>query len=186
MEHSILSLDMAGNPHKWLNVEDACHYYATGHVMYDFGDTEIVLHGGWQKTGVQSTLVIKSIIAVRGAEIAQFKSKNVPLRQSDMLYRRDHNICAYCGGHFENHQLTRDHINPKSRGGDNSWTNLVTSCVSCNNRKDNRTPEEAHMELLYVPYTPCLYERFILANKRILCDQMDYLKAKLPAHSRHL
>ena len=187
MEHfSVLSLDMAGNPHKWLNLEEACHYYVTGHVMYDFGDSETVLHGGYQRNGEQSILTIKSIISVRGTAGARFKSQNVPQRQGDMIFRRDHNMCAYCGEVYDSHLLTRDHIKPRSRGGDNSWMNLVTCCVGCNNKKDDRTPEEARMQLLYVPYVPCLYERFILSNKRILADQMEYLKARLPAHSRHL
>lgn len=186
MEYSILSLDKAGNPHKWLTYEQACHYYATGHVVYDFGDTEVVLHGGFQRSGEQSVITIKSIIAVRGAGNAAFeRSKTVPLRQSEMLYRRDHHMCAYCGETFHSKDLTRDHVKPKSRGGDNGWMNLVTACTSCNNRKDSKTPEEARMELLYLPYIPCTYERFILENRNIRGDQMLYLKAKLPAHSRY-
>lgn len=186
MENSILQLDRTGNPHKWLTHEQACHYYATDHVAYDFGNDVIVLHGGFQRSGEQSIIAIKSIIAIRGGGVATFeRSKNVPLRQSEMLYRRDHHMCAYCGDTFSTKDLTRDHVKPKSRGGDNSWMNLVTACTSCNNRKDNKTPEEAKMELLYLPYIPCTYERFILENKHILGDQMEYLKARLPAHSRY-
>ena len=44
--------------------------------------------------------------------------------------------------------LTLDHILPRSRGGDNSPVNIVTACIKCNNRKSNRTPEEARMPLL--------------------------------------
>ena len=57
--------------------------------------------------------------------------------------------------------LTVDHIIPKSRGGPNSWSNLVTSCFRCNSIKDNKTPEEAGMKLRFKPYTPTLFSRVI-------------------------
>jgi hypothetical protein len=58
--------------------------------------------------------------------------------------------------------------------------NVVTACRSCNHRKGNRTPEQAHMPLLYAPYVPSLWEDFILRNRRILADQMEFLMAHLP------
>ena len=72
-------------------------------------------------------------------------------------------------------QLTRDHIIPRSRGGNNEWTNVATACSRCNHQKGARTPEEANMPLLAVPFRPNLYERFYLMNRRILADQMDFL-----------
>ena len=80
--------------------------------------------------------------------------------------------------------LTAEHVLPQSRGGSNRWANLVSACRPCNHRKGNRTPEEAGMALLYVPYTPSLHEGFILRNRRILADQMAFLMAGVPPHSR--
>ena len=80
--------------------------------------------------------------------------------------------------------LSRDHINPVSRGGRDSWMNSVTACRSCNTRKGNRTPEHADMPLLYIPYVPNRHEHFILRNRRILSDQMEYLLAGVPRTSR--
>jgi hypothetical protein len=60
----------------------------------------------------------------------------------------------------------------------------VTACRTCNELKSNRTPEEAGMKLLYVPYAPNRYEGMILANRHILADQMDYLLAHVPKNSR--
>jgi 5-methylcytosine-specific restriction endonuclease McrA len=71
--------------------------------------------------------------------------------------------------------LTRDHVVPASRGGSSAWENCVTACRHCNQRKDDRTPEEAGMKLLAVPYTPNLAEYLILSNRRILADQMEFL-----------
>lgn len=64
---------------------------------------------------------------------------------------RDRNSCQYCGGVFDSSDLTLDHVLPKSRGGESVWENLVASCFSCNNRKGDRTPEEAVMPLLHRP-----------------------------------
>ncbi len=68
------------------------------------------------------------------------------------IHRRDGMRCQYCGK--SNVQLTIDHIIPRSRGGKDEWENLVTACVSCNNKKGNRTPEEAGMKLLSKPKKP--------------------------------
>lgn len=64
------------------------------------------------------------------------------------IYTRDKFRCQYCGEKKGAAELTLDHILPRSRGGDNSPVNIVTACVRCNNRKANRTPEEARMPLL--------------------------------------
>ncbi|HZE71360.1 MAG TPA: HNH endonuclease, partial [Pyrinomonadaceae bacterium] len=64
------------------------------------------------------------------------------------LYMRDKFRCQYCGDKKGAAELTLDHILPRSRGGDNSPVNIVTACVPCNNRKSNRTPDEARMPLL--------------------------------------
>jgi 5-methylcytosine-specific restriction endonuclease McrA len=61
---------------------------------------------------------------------------------------RDKFRCQYCGVRKSPGELTLDHILPRSRGGDNSPMNIVAACVSCNNRKGNRTPSEARMPLL--------------------------------------
>jgi 5-methylcytosine-specific restriction endonuclease McrA len=57
-----------------------------------------------------------------------------------LILKRDDHTCQYC--EYKGQKLTLDHVIPKSRGGGDSWQNLVTSCLECNNCKDNRTPEE--------------------------------------------
>jgi len=83
-------------------------------------------------------------------------------------------------------ELSRDHIIPRSRGGPNTWMNIVTSCRKCNAKKGDRLLKEVGMELIYVPYVPCHYENLILQSRTILADQMDYLMAGLPRNSRVL
>src|SRR5699024_4699097 len=70
------------------------------------------------------------------------------------IYRRDAYRCQYCGEKFPANLLTFDHILPKSRGGDTSWTNIVACCQPCNRRKCSRTPDEAQMPLLNIPTEP--------------------------------
>lgn len=67
------------------------------------------------------------------------------------IMKRDRNTCQYCGSRSD---LTLDHVMPKSRGGADSWENLVTACNSCNVKKGNRTPDEASMPLHSKPYRP--------------------------------
>lgn len=67
------------------------------------------------------------------------------------IFRRDGYSCQYCGSKQD---LTLDHVLPRSRGGKSSWTNLVTACKRCNNKKGDLTPEEAGMPLRRQPYRP--------------------------------
>ena len=100
------------------------------------------------------------------------------------LFARDRHTCAFCGNHFFEKNLSRDHIHPVSRGGRDVWTNVVTACIPCNLRKGDKYLSQAGMELLYVPYEPNHYENLILLNRNILQDQMDYLLNGVPKHSR--
>lgn len=84
--------------------------------------------------------------------------KNINLTRKNIL-RRDGHKCAYCGR--SDLSFTVDHILPKARGGKDTWENLVTACLICNNKKGNRTPEEAGMPLKIRPYKPN-YIMFIL------------------------
>ena len=70
------------------------------------------------------------------------------------IYKRDKNICQYCGKKFQPEDLNLDHILPLSRGGRDGWENVVCSCVACNLRKGNRTLKEAGMGLVRLPGKP--------------------------------
>lgn len=76
--------------------------------------------------------------------------KKIILSRKNIL-RRDNHRCQYCGS---TSALTIDHIIPKSRGGDDTWENLVVACIKCNNKKSDRTPEEAKMTLRTKPKKP--------------------------------
>lgn len=183
----ILVLDIAGNPTEWMSPADAALYYAAGKVSWDLGEETIVLRGGHDRHGRQSRLTIRPVIAIAGSGMMTANLRHeLPLGGHNyLLFGRDRHTCAYCGGVFRHADLSRDHVLPRSRGGPDSWTNCVTACKPCNHAKGSRLVE-SFRPLLYVPYAPCRNEHFILQGRRILADQMEYLCAKLPAHSRLL
>lgn len=67
---------------------------------------------------------------------------------------RDNYTCQYCGKIFTKHQLTIDHVLPKSKGGDKSWLNLVACCILCNQRKGDKLLSQTKMSLLRLPFQP--------------------------------
>lgn len=183
---TVLALDISGVPRQWISTDDAITYYAKKAVAWSLGTIVARYHGGYQEDGSQSYLETPSIIAIRGHGFNPQKHARVGI-SNRTLFGRDRYICAYCGGHFPNfRELSRDHIIPRSRGGTNTWMNIVTSCRKCNARKGDRLLKEVGMELIYVPYVPCHYENLILQSRTILADQMEYLMSGLPKNSRVL
>jgi len=176
----ILRLDVTGQPVKWMAWQEAACIYACDRVAWTAGEQFFSLRGGISRlTGRQSRVKICSIIAVQG-ENKQIHKRHIPPLTNRELFRRDDHICLYCGRdhHHHNDVLTRDHVKPISQGGRDSWSNVVTSCRRCNTHKGGRTPEQANMPLLAIPYVPNLAEYLFLRNRRILADQMEFLQAQ--------
>ncbi len=178
----ILRLNKAGIPLQWLNREEAATLIVKGLVLWSLGDTTLTIRGGMNRLGRRSVLNIPTIIATDGT--IQYSDHHVPAVCNRLLFRRDRNICMYCGDQYSAERLTRDHILPRSRGGKEKWTNLVAACRRCNQRKGNRTPEEANMPLLAVPFKPNKMEYLALANRNILSDQMTFLRSGFSKHMR--
>jgi 5-methylcytosine-specific restriction endonuclease McrA len=182
MRNLILTLDSGGQPHQWSTWQEAVTLKCKGLISWEFGDEEFMFYGGTSRmTGLQSTVEVASIIALK----SKFVYKNrTPTLTNRNLFRRDLGLCAYCGHKFSEKDLTKDHIHPVSKGGGTTWTNCVTACTRCNNKKDAKTLDQANMQLLYVPYVPDRSEALILANRAILADQMKFLLTFVPKHSR--
>jgi 5-methylcytosine-specific restriction endonuclease McrA len=88
---------------------------------------------------------------VRLSTYVRVPFKKVILSRKNIL-RRDGHKCMYCGA--TSVTLTVDHVMPKSRGGEDSWENLVSACLRCNNVKGSQTPDEAQMQLMRRPIRP--------------------------------
>ena len=180
MNAKVLRLNKAGTPIAWLNWQETATIVAKNQVLWSLGESVRTVRGGINNLGNRSSLELPSIIACDGrVENTRF----TPTLTNALLFARDQHLCMYCGEQFPTRDLSRDHIVPTSRGGLDEWTNCVTACRRCNNRKGNSMLEETSLELLAVPFAPNRYEFFYLSNKDVLADQMEFLKARFSRHS---
>ena len=186
LDQQVLRTDVAGMPLEWVHFKEAVRLYHLEQVAYSCGSLLYTIHGGINAlTGKQSILQINSIIATHGNTHALMKARDryVPPLNNPALFRRDANLCLYCGNRFSKSDLSRDHVTPLSQQGEDSWNNVVTACKRCNSHKAGRTPEAADMQLLAVPFTPSHAEYVYLQGKTILVDQMEFLLAHFPRSS---
>jgi 5-methylcytosine-specific restriction endonuclease McrA len=186
LTQEVLRTDVAGMPLEWIDYRVAATLYHSGQVAYACGSPLYFIHGGYSaKTGERSVIEVNSIVATRGDTHTLERNRELytPPLNNRTLFKRDANLCMYCGLHFRASELTRDHITPISRGGRDVWTNVVTACRRCNNHKGGRTPEEARLQLVAVPFTPTYAEYIYLKGRRVLADQMQYLLTHFPRTS---
>jgi len=182
----ILRTDASGMPLDWISYKQAARCYYLDQVLYSCGNLLYTIHGGINSlTGTQSVLEINSIIATNGEHQNKHHQKNnyTPPLSNATLFSRDDYVCMYCGNKFLKIELSRDHITPISQKGQDIWTNVVTACKRCNNFKAGRTPEQASMQLLAVPFSPTHAEYVYLRGRRVMADQMEFLKAHFPRTS---
>lgn len=185
----VLRTDVAGMPIEWIDYQQAAKYLALDLVVYSLGSRLYRIHGGiCAKSGLRSFVDVNAIVATRGvhADTGHRRPNYVPPLTNRALFRRDSNVCLYCGQRFSARDLSRDHVTPLCQGGQDHWQNVVTACKRCNNRKAGRTPEGAGMELLAIPFAPTHAEYVYLQGKRILADQMEFLLAHFPRNSQLL
>jgi hypothetical protein len=100
---------------------------------------------------VNFQLVVPEIIILK--DYAGYQHKKVKFSRRN-VFERDCYTCQYCDKRFGTKELNIDHVLPISRGGATTWMNVVLSCIPCNHRKRNRTPEEARMKLARQPFEP--------------------------------
>jgi hypothetical protein len=174
----ILKLDVSGSPVEWIAWQEAATLYARDRVKWEAGETTFVVRGGQRRDGQQSILALNSIIAVadRGH---RFDKRRAPPLTNRALFQRDGHLCLYCGTKHGPAGLTRDHVVPTSRGGRNVWTNVASACSKCNHHKRDRTPEQAGMRLLAVPYEPdpARYLLLVMSGRKITADQQAWLES---------
>ncbi len=170
----ILRLDLSGNPTAWLTRESAAMLYAKELVVWELGNRISVMVGGVNRSGIRSSLSLSPVIATQG-NVGNHPRRTRTLTNT-ALFRRDNHRCLYCGNLFGRGQLTRDHVVPRAQGGKDVWENVVAACRRCNHVKADRTPDQATMPLLAIPFRPNNYEAMFLANRTILGDQMAYLE----------
>jgi hypothetical protein len=175
LSQQILRTDVSGMPLEWVDYKEAARLYHTDQVAYTCGTLLYRLYGGTcARTGLRTIVDVNSIIATLG-------HTGNPGNLRGGAYTPP--LCLYCGARFPYSLLSRDHVTPFSRGGKDTWSNVVSACRRCNNAKASRTPEQAGMQLLAVPFTPTYAEYIFLKGRRVLADQMEYLVAHFPRSS---
>lgn len=187
LQQRVLRTDVSGMPLEWINYQQAARLVALDQVSYSLGKRLYCIRGGINAlSGEQSSISIDAIVATIGHHPHRylFHEDYVPPLSNKALFRRDQNLCLYCGELFPGHLLSRDHVKPLSQGGEDTWVNVVTACKRCNNHKADRTPEESGMQLLAIPFTPTHAEYIYLQGRKILADQMEFLLSHFPRNSR--
>jgi 5-methylcytosine-specific restriction endonuclease McrA len=186
LRQQVLRTDASGMPLEWIDYREAVRLYCLGQVSYAFGSTLYTLRGGVNaRSGRRTEIEINSMLATHGqsGNPGSLRHDYVPPLNNETLFKRDAWLCMYCGGRFPPSQLSRDHVRPFYQGGRDVWNNVVAACRRCNNQKASRTPEQAKMQLLAVPFTPTYAEYIYLKGRRVLADQMEYLLAHFPRSS---
>lgn len=186
LNQQVLRTDVSGMPLEWINYQDAVRLYHLDQVAYSCGSLLYRVRGGYNAiTNKQSIVEVNSIVATYGNHhtLIKVRNKYTPPLNNPSLFARDAHMCLYCGNRFQSRELSRDHVTPLSRGGADSWNNVVAACKRCNNHKAGNTPEQSGMQLLAVPFTPTHAEYIYLQGKRVLADQMEFLLAHFPRTS---
>lgn len=114
---------------------------------------EVVEHYNREIRSVTLSLKVPSVVRLLHFVRVRHYHPQVKFSRNN-LFARDKYRCQYCGRRHTAAELTYDHVFPVARGGRKNWQNIVTSCITCNRHKGNRTPEEAGMALLRRPTAP--------------------------------
>ena len=184
LSQQILRVDVSGMPLDWINYQDAVRFYYADTVAYEAGTALFRICGGINAiTGKRSVINVNSVIATYGKN-PHLDLNYIPPLNNNALFRRDGSLCLYCGEPFSHRHLSRDHVIPFKQGGGDTWNNVVTACKRCNNQKADRTPEQAGMKLIAIPFVPTHAEYIYLRARTVLADQMEFLKAHFPRKSR--
>jgi 5-methylcytosine-specific restriction endonuclease McrA len=119
-----------------------------------------------------SVMRLKTYVKPRSYGAVRFCRENV--------YIRDNHTCQYCGIRYSTRVLTLDHVVPVSKQGPKTWTNVVTACRECNQKKGNRTPVGANMPLLKTPVVPSWLPsaEMDIASNNFPQTWLQYLKFK--------
>ena len=173
-------------PLEWIDYREAVRLHFLGQIAYTVGRTLFEVRGGINaRTRRRSVVEVSSIVATHGNShaIHWMRREYIPPLSNRTLFSRDNRICLYCGERFQVRQLSRDHVTPVSQGGRDRWNNVVTACIRCNSHKAGRTPEQAGMQLLAIPFIPTHAEYVYLQGRNVLADQMEFLRAHFPRTS---
>ena len=136
------------------------------------GKAEVINHNDFFIRTEKRTFNCPTIIRLLRYVTVPFRKVSL---SRDGVYKRDGYQCLYCG-EDNRKELTLDHVIPKSKGGKNTWENLVTCCKSCNVKKDNKSLEGVGFTLSHKPYKPTYIQFIKNINVNSKEDWIPYLR----------
>ena len=139
------------------------------------GKASVVAEGGEPVVGPRQVFSRPSVILLNRYIRPRYASVSTVSRRG--VLRRDGNRCGYCGKAAH----TIDHILPRSRGGKDSWENLVACCLGCNNTKGDHTPAEMGWKLRFTPQPPVGTVWQIRELERPTPEWSEFLPGEHPA-----
>ena len=137
----VLLLNFSYEPLGTIGVARSICMWFSGKLTVEENDGENVLHSP------STTIPVPSVVRLRTYVHVKRRRQETTMKRA-RIYIRDKYRCQYCGDNRHASDLTLDHILPRAQGGESTPQNLVAACVKCNQRKGNRTPEQARMPLL--------------------------------------
>lgn len=171
MTQSCLALNASFEPLRLVSTQRAIRLVLQGKAEVVEADEKTVIRS--EKQAIPKPLVIRLVKFIKIPVRFRRKVTNT------FLFARDRYTCQYCGRKDKELRgrevLNRDHIVPRSRGGDNTWENCTTTCSTCNSKKDNRTPAEAGMKLLSTPTEPHMVS-LMWSVRRLTPMQSKYIE----------
>lgn len=142
MTQTVLCLNACSTPLKWIDWQRAvCMIVAEQADIVEAVPDEFV-HSAYLSIPMPAAVMLRKYVYVKWVG---YGGDPVSKATRRAILTRDSSRCGYCGSHAD----TIDHIFPKSRGGKDTWENLISACLACNQKKRNRTPEEAGMRMLW-------------------------------------
>lgn len=154
MSAQTLVLDQGFQPHRIVSWQRAVSllFQQKVEVVEEY-DEPLMTPSQADKAASHGWTVVLKVPAVVRLLRAVSRKKAVKFSRMNVL-TRDQWTCQYCGRKLPTRRLNYDHVVPRSQGGKTCWENIVASCIECNDRKRNRTPEQAGMRLRRPPYRP--------------------------------
>ena len=133
----------------------------------------VKFYDNWKVHSPSKEFKVPSVIVTR-----KYCKRVAKVRLTRMnLHLRDNFQCQYCNGHFHRHQLTLDHVLPRSKGGKSTWENLVSACVPCNTKKSNRTdirPKRSPYQPNYYELLPAFKSATLTIKDQAWLDYLDW------------
>jgi len=127
--------------------------------------------------------VVETAIRVPIIEEFRESTSDSPLNNSE-LFIRDNYTCMYCGERQTPSTLTRDYVEPLAENGVSRWANVVTACQTCNRKKAGKNLSATNLVLLAVPFAPSLAEHRILAGRKVIVNQMNFVGRSKSSNQR--